>query len=125
MRIQLPKGDRIWGSVWLGPKMESGNIFAQIDMIAIENKKNDFKLRGGLKTGKNYEYHGFEGKLNENVTDEFHEYALEWRKNQMMSWAIDGKVYYNETINKFSEFDGTTTFTIHFIMIIHRQPGSI
>jgi len=116
IRAKIPTTNSVKSSIWLSPKNKYVNCNQDynqddsskcdrinlFDVINFENS-NDYLIKSGLAQANDNDFHGFSGKLEIDPRGDFHLFTFEWRKMQWMSWSIDGKVYANQTLQRYFE----------------------
>ncbi len=99
IRAQLPTGTGLWPAIWLLPEDNRYGMWAasgEIDIAEVIGKSPD-TVYGTIHFGSAWpENQSQGGKIrlpDEQVSDSFHIYALEWEPTELR-WYLDGKLYH-------------------------------
>lgn len=101
-RIKIPRGQGTWSAFWmLGDDFDTVGWSKCGEIDIMENIGREPSTVHGTVHGPGYEGNKGIGKayeLNDNAifADDFHVYAVEWKKNKI-EWFVDGKKYFTLT----------------------------
>ena len=95
-RMKIPSGQGIWPAFWMLPTNEVYGTWAASGEIDIMEAVNDMHtVHGTLHYGgtwPNNEYSGFPYNNGQDLSQDFHVYAVEW-ENGVIRWYVDNDHY--------------------------------
>ncbi len=135
-RIRLPRGQGVWPAFWLLPQSDTYGSWAasgEIDIVEAVNlgAKGGNTIHGTIHYGGVWPSNVFTGNPYDppnNVTEQFHVYALEWDVTEMR-WYVDDVLYATQNTWSTSKADFPAPFDQPFYIILNlavggRLPGS-
>jgi len=104
-RAKHPKGKDLWPAIWMMPQSSVYGPWAasgEIDIMEARGQKprvTQGTIHYGGASPNNVWSGSGEKDLGFDFSADWHTHTLEWN-NQTISWAVDGKQYHSESINR-------------------------
>jgi len=108
VRAKLAKGN------WISPSIALNSIDfsygrspkgGKIDLISCSPGFGEKNCKIGVWYGDGLFFQGYDGNFTEKgenliIQDVFHDYILEWKKDDYLSWFIDGRHFFTQSLRK-------------------------
>lgn len=130
-RIKMSYGKGVFPAFWMLGTNFNGNNWPFCGEIDIAEMFGGGKGKDDTNLGTAHFYnekkmgHAYSGghkRLNKKLSDEFHVYEIEWKKNEII-WKLDGEMYHREPIDKRNNPERSELHN-HFFLILNLGIGA-